>query len=81
MSKEPKRSFGDLLEEFLPSGREVSSDVVCTGEVRAVRKDFILVDVGLKSDGVISSSEFTPEEIAKIKVGDLSYTLLTQNQC
>lgn len=70
MSKEPKKSFGDLLEEFLPSGREVSSDVVCSGEVRAVRKDFILVDVGLKSDGIISSSEFTPEEISKMKVGD-----------
>ncbi len=70
MSKETNMSFSDLLEEFLPSGREVSSDVVCSGEVRAVRKDFILVDVGLKSDGVIPSSEFTPEEIAKIKVGD-----------
>lgn len=70
MSKETNMSFGDLLEEFLPSGREVSSDVVCCGEVRAVRKDFILVDVGLKSDGVIPSSEFTPEEISKIKVGD-----------
>ena len=35
-----------------------------------MRKDFILVDVGLKSDGIIPSSEFTAEEISKLKVSD-----------
>ncbi|HSW59598.1 MAG TPA: 30S ribosomal protein S1 [bacterium] len=70
MSEETKKGFSELLEEFLPSEKEVSSEEICKGVVRAVRKDFILVDVGLKSDGIIPASEFTAEEISKLKVGD-----------
>jgi small subunit ribosomal protein S1 len=70
MTDETKKSFGELLEEFLPSEKEVGSEELCKGEIRAVRKDFILVDVGLKSDGVISSSEFSQEEFESLKVGD-----------
>ncbi|MBP7432517.1 30S ribosomal protein S1 [bacterium] len=70
MSELTKKGFGELLEEFLPSEKEVSSEEICKGVVRAVRKDFILVDVGLKSDGIIPSSEFTAEEISKLKVSD-----------
>ncbi|HDT11623.1 MAG TPA: S1 RNA-binding domain-containing protein, partial [bacterium] len=70
MTDETKKSFEELLEEYLPSEKEVGSEELCKGEVRAVRKDFILVDVGLKSDGVISSSEFSPEELEGLKIGD-----------
>lgn len=64
------QDFGALLEEYLPSEKQFSSEEIINGRVRAVRKDFILVDVGAKSDGVISASEFTHEELGKLKAGD-----------
>ena len=59
-----------MLEGFLPKKEEISSEEIREGIVRAIRKDVIIVDVGLKSDGVISASEFTPEELANLKVDD-----------
>jgi hypothetical protein len=40
MSEETKKGLGELLEEFLPSEKEVSSEEICKGVVRAVRKGF-----------------------------------------
>ena len=71
MTEEKNKAFEELLEEYLPSQKELSSEEICKGEIRVVRKDFILVDVGLKSDGIISTSEFTAEEQKKLKVGDI----------
>ena len=34
------------------------------GEIVEVTKDFVVIDVGLKSEGLIPASEFKPEEIA-----------------
>ena len=36
---------------------------IFTGEIVEVTKDFVVVDVGLKSEGLIPSNEFDPEEI------------------
>jgi small subunit ribosomal protein S1 len=65
-----QETFAELLEEFLPNKEENSGEKISKGIVRAIRKDVIIVDVGLKSDGVISASEFTPEELANLKVND-----------
>lgn len=65
-----QETFAELLESYLPNKEENSGEKISKGIVRAIRKDFIIVDVGLKSDGVISASEFTPEELANLKVND-----------
>jgi len=65
-----QENFAELLEEFLPNKEENSGEKISKGIVRSIRKDVIIVDVGLKSDGVISASEFTPEELANLKVND-----------
>ncbi len=65
-----QENFAELLEGYLPKKEEISSEEIRKGIVRAIRKDVIIVDVGLKSDGVISASEFTPEELANLKVND-----------
>ena len=65
-----QENFAEMLEGFLPKKEEISSEEIREGIVRAIRKDVIIVDVGLKSDGVISASEFTPEELANLKVDD-----------
>ncbi len=65
-----QETFEELLESYLPNKEENSGEKISKGIVRAIRKDVIIVDVGLKSDGVISASEFTPEELANLKVND-----------
>ena len=65
-----QENFAEMLEGFLPKKEEISSEEIREGIVRAIRKDVIIVDVGLKSDGVISASEFTPEELSNLKVDD-----------
>jgi len=65
-----ERGFADLLNEYLPSGKQFSGEEIIRGVVRAITKDFVLVDVGRKSDGVVQSTEFTPEELSHLKVGD-----------
>lgn len=63
-------NFEELLKEFLPSEKQFSGEEIVKGQVRAITRDFLLVDVGHKSDGIIQSIEFTPEELKEIKVGD-----------
>ncbi|HSA33368.1 MAG TPA: 30S ribosomal protein S1 [bacterium] len=63
-------NFAELLKEFLPSEKQFSGEEIVRGHVRAITRDFLLVDVGHKSDGIIQSIEFTPEELKEIKVGD-----------
>ena len=65
-----QENFAELVEEFLPHAEENSGEKISKGIVRAITKDVIIVDVGLKSDGVIQASEFTPEELANLKVND-----------
>lgn len=65
-----QETFEELLESYLPNKEENSGEKISKGIVRAIRKDVIIVDVGLKSDGVISANEFTPEELANLKVND-----------
>ncbi len=62
--------FGALLEEYLPSEKQFSSEEIIKGEVRHVRKDFVIVSVGMKSDGIIPAAEFTSEELSTLKAGD-----------
>ncbi len=64
------QDFASLLNEYLPSEKQFSGEEIIRGVVRAISKDFVLVDVGRKSDGVVQSSEFTPEELKHLRVGD-----------
>ncbi len=64
------QDFASLLNEYLPSEKQFSGEEIMRGIVRAITKDFVLVDVGRKSDGVIQASEFTPDELKHLRVGD-----------
>ncbi len=70
MTAETKQNFEALLEEFLPSDKQISSEEIVEGTVRSIKRDFVLVDVGAKSEGLIPSSEFTQSELESLKVGD-----------
>ncbi|MFN3229369.1 MAG: S1 RNA-binding domain-containing protein, partial [Asticcacaulis sp.] len=49
--------FAALLDESL-AGRDILEGQVVHGLVVAIEKDFVIVDVGLKTEGRISAKEF-----------------------
>ncbi|MBW3618360.1 MAG: 30S ribosomal protein S1 [Proteobacteria bacterium] len=62
--------FAALLEETL-GGRDFAEGSVVPGKVVGIDRDFVIVDVGLKTEGRISTKEFTgPGEGDAPKVGD-----------
>jgi small subunit ribosomal protein S1 len=62
--------FAALLDETL-AGRDIVEGSVVQGLVRGIEKDFVLVDVGLKTEGRISVKEFQgPDGGGTPKVGD-----------
>ena len=71
MSMNPSRDeFAALLDETL-AGRDIIEGSVVQGLVRGIEKDFVLVDVGLKTEGRISVKEFmAPDGTGAPKVGD-----------
>ena len=71
MSMNPTREdFAALLDETL-AGRDIVEGSVVQGLVRAIEKDFVVVDVGLKTEGRISAKEFMEADGSGVpKVGD-----------
>lgn len=68
--KEDSKDFAALLGEVLKDQNSFVGSVV-NGTVVAVENDFVIVDVGLKSEGRIPLQEFSkPGEDPEIKVGD-----------
>jgi small subunit ribosomal protein S1 len=65
-----KISFAQLLEESLGASDGFEGTVV-KGRIIAIDNDFVLVDVGLKSEGRIQLKEFAPAgQKAEVKLGD-----------
>ena len=71
MSFTPTRDdFAALLDEVL-AGRDLNEGSVVKGQVVGVEKDFVIVDVGLKTEGRIPVKEFAgPDGPATPKLGD-----------
>ncbi|WP_158917344.1 30S ribosomal protein S1 [Caulobacter sp. S45] len=71
MSMTPSREdFSALLEEAL-AGRDLAEGSVVHGQVVGIEKDFLIVDVGLKTEGRISVKEFQQGDGKPVpKVGD-----------
>lgn len=64
------KEFASLLEEAL-KGQDSFTGSVVNGTVIALENDFVIVDVGLKSEGRVPKQEFSkPGEDPEIKIGD-----------
>ena len=61
--------FASLLQQDLDKRVTAESSLV-NGIVSRIEEKIILIDVGLKSEGVINKSELTSEELETLKVGD-----------
>jgi small subunit ribosomal protein S1 len=65
-----KEAFSELLEASF-AGREPQEGSVIAGHVTAIENDFVIVDVGLKTEGRIPLKEFTFQgEKETVKAGD-----------
>ncbi len=65
-----KDSFAALLEESLGAASGLEGSVL-TGTVVGIENEFVLIDVGLKSEGRVALKEFAlPGQKSEIKVGD-----------
>lgn len=68
---ENELSFAELLDEKYARD-EVAEGGIIKGVVLSVNKDYVLVDAGYKSEGLISTSEFpSVNGVPQIKVGDV----------
>jgi len=68
--KEDSPDFADLLSESMNGQTSFTGNVV-NGTVVALDNDFIMVDVGLKSEGRVPKQEFArPGEDPEVKIGD-----------
>lgn len=65
---EDRSEFAELFDRSLKSLKEGS---VVSGRVVQIKPDAVMVDLGYKSDGVIPSDEFTPDELASLRPGDM----------
>src|SRR5262247_732936 len=69
-SQPPKESFAALLEESFGGSGGLEGSVL-KGTVVGIENEFVLVDVGLKSEGRVQLKEFAaPGQRPEIKVGD-----------
>ena len=64
-------SFAEMFEESLKNQVEVKEGEVVKGEVLEVSKDYVLLDIGYKSEATVSLSEFSLYDgKPKVQVGD-----------
>ena len=65
-------SFAELFEQSLTSGQSMQPGTIVHAVVLEVKSDVVIVDAGLKSEGVIPLAEFAPEGGGepKVSVGD-----------
>lgn len=69
--------FAALLEEMGDSTQDVRENEITKGEILEVGTDYVLVDIGFKSEGRIDISEFVDENgQVTVKAGDVVEVLL-----
>ncbi len=65
-------SFAELFEQSQTSLNNLKSGAIVTGTVEEIRADVVVVNVGLKSEGVIDINQFRNEQgELEVKVGDI----------
>ena len=63
-------SFAELFEASVKGGQSMQPGTIVNAFVLAVKPDVVIVDAGLKSEGVIPLSEFMVDGEIRVAVGD-----------
>jgi small subunit ribosomal protein S1 len=67
---EPKLDRDALAAMYEETFRNFEEGTITEGSVVAIGKDKVVVDIGYKSEGMISVDQFSAEELQRLKVGD-----------
>jgi small subunit ribosomal protein S1 len=67
---EPKLDRDVLAAMYEETFRNFEEGTITEGSVVAIGKDKVVVDIGYKSEGMISADQFSPDELQRLKVGD-----------
>jgi small subunit ribosomal protein S1 len=63
-------SFAEMFEASLKGGQSMQAGTIVNALVLDVKSDVVIVDAGLKSEGVIPLSEFMVDGVATVAIGD-----------
>ena len=66
----------ELEQMYADTLQRIHSGEVVKGRVIAVKSDGVVVDIGYKSEGTISASEFSAEELSRLKADDELYVFI-----
>jgi len=64
-------SFAEMFEASLKAGQSMQSGTIVNALVLDVKSDVVIVDAGLKSEGVIPLDEFKVDGEVKVAVGEM----------
>lgn len=67
---EPKLDRAALAALYEETFRNLEEGTITEGRVVALTKDKVIVDIGYKSEGMIPSDQFSPDDLQALKVGD-----------
>ena len=70
-------SLDEMYEE---SFRPFKQNAIVEGEVVSIGKDRVLVDIGYKSEGMVSNRELNEQELASLQVGDRMLVFIEQKE-
>ncbi len=66
-SDEEFHQLADMYEDTL---NEIEEKEIVTGRVASVDEDYVIVDIGFKSEGIVQANEFPDEVIENLQPGD-----------
>jgi small subunit ribosomal protein S1 len=67
--KMSSEAYEDLLDHYQFSTKEITQGTVVKGRIMKITPTHVLVDIGLKTEGVIPLEDFREPEIAELKPG------------
>jgi small subunit ribosomal protein S1 len=67
--KMSSEAYEDLLDHYQFSTKEITQGTVVKGRIMKMTPTHVLVDIGLKTEGVIPMEDFREPEIAELKPG------------
>ena len=82
IASEPTEEFdrGSLASLYEETFRNFEEGTITEGRVVAIQKDRVVVDIGYKSEGMISTSQFIPEELETLSVNDRVQVYIEQRE-
>ncbi|MCZ6800684.1 MAG: 30S ribosomal protein S1 [Nitrospirae bacterium] len=72
-----QETLAALYEETF---RNFEEGTITEGRVVAIQKDKVIVDIGYKSEGVISTNQFMPDELPTLAIGDQIQVYIEQRE-